>query len=215
MIQDHQQCEHNIISNLCHLTEIEMRFSYLLISFQENDDAWKNHPILDELPVLLSYVSLNQKNKNNLIIILSHRFWDVMEQHIGSNQLLNKRKMILDTICSQTLLTEPYLAEYATIEEQLQTLNYFVACLIYINMKNIDIFSKKNLIKYICYFIHKVDVYIYLKLKHQQYHLVDQIIKVQIFHIINHNIWEKFEKVDVKDCIFLCSVIKKLRKFYC
>ena len=177
----------------CHLTEIELRFSYLLV----------NREIMTELPILLSYVPLTKENRNNLLIMLTNPIWKEIEV---PKMLEKKRQMLLETIITKSFLKEAYMVGNRTIEEQMKSLNYFVACLIIFEYENRK--DNKNLLEYVAYFLSKVDRYIYDKLLNKEYDTVGKMMKVQIYHIISHDVWDKLESE------YISNVIKKLRKFY-
>ena len=184
----------------CHLTEIELRFSYLLIN---KNESWKNYEIMKELPILLSYVRLTKENRNNLLIMLTNPIWKEIEV---PTMLEKKRQMLLETIITKSFLKEAFMVGNRTIEEQMNSLNYFVACLIIFEYENRK--DKKNLLQYVAYFLSKVDRYIYEKLLNKEYDTVGKMMKVQIYHIISHDVWEELESE------YMSNVIKKLRKFY-
>jgi hypothetical protein len=207
--------EINNDEEVCYLTEIEMRFSYLLICNEENETRWE-HPIYQELPFLLSRISLNLENKSHLLVMLTNQLWSQMEKNEKTDKLLRKRQMLLNSLMDSSLLTTISM-KYKRIEDQINSLYYFTACMIILHNEKKGL-CKKGLIDYLLYFLVNIDDFFVKKLHNDEYQTLSHIIKVRMHHLISNNIWDEFEK-EISACVkkkgdVVVKIIKRLRKIY-
>lgn len=207
--------EINEMENLCYLTEIEMRFSYILITKEENNMNWDN-PIYQELPVLLSMISLDFKNTMHLIVILTNRLWDKIERNQYTDTLLRKRQMILNSLLDKSLFTTRTFIKYESFEEQIESIYYFVSYMIFLHNDN-QTLCRENLIEFLLFILVKIDHYLVSKLHNDEYQFIHHLTKVRIHHLISNDIWDIFEKqitLCYKKGQLIVKIIKRLRKIY-